>query len=161
MMCRTILGAATIALLIAAGPHKAFAEGELVYADDPYRLFQILRGFGSAELDTDQDGDPLITGRMEGVQYQVLFYGCTDNRDCRAVQFRAAWSMPDVTLQALNEWNRTKRFGKAYIDHEGDPVIEMSINLDFGVSEDNFVDTVDWWRIAVTDFRDLLEDMQS
>ena len=38
------------------------------------------------------------------------------------------------------------RFGKAYLDLDGHPTIEMNVNLSKGVSRENLDDTLDWWR---------------
>ena len=55
-------------LSAAAGP--AFADS-LIDATKPERLHEIARGFGSAELDKDSQGDPRITGRIEGTKYGI------------------------------------------------------------------------------------------
>ncbi len=63
-----------------------------------------------------------------------------------------------MSHELINEWNRTKRFGKAYLNEENNPRIEMNVNLDHGASWDDLDDTFDWWRIAMEQF---LEHLQS
>lgn len=49
----------------------------------------------------------------------------------------ALWSYvtgDNVTLDKVNEWNRTKRFSRAYVDSDGDPNVEWDIDLEGGVS---------------------------
>lgn len=54
----------------------------------------------------------------------------------------------------MNEWNRKKRYTKAYLDDEQDPVIDMDIYLgDGGISIDNFRSWLDTWERAVGDFK--------
>ncbi|MEX8499589.1 YbjN domain-containing protein, partial [Leptothrix ochracea] len=36
---------------------------------------------------------------------------------------------------------------------DGDPVLQMSVNLDHGVSRKNLEDTFDWWAKIVPEFR--------
>lgn len=150
-----VIGAAAVALTLMSP--SAFAL-EILDATTPHKLLPALQKFGTAEMSSDDTGDPLVKGSMEGINYLVFFYGCTNNSGCRNVTFMAGWNADGISQDTINEWNRTKRFGKAFIDEEGDPAIQMSVNLDFGVTAENFEDTVDWWRVVITDFRDNLVD---
>lgn len=150
-MGRTIFAALAAFLIM---PASALAQST-IDATDPDEIINLLRGFGSAVLETDSAGDPMIVGRIDGTRFLVLFYGCNDSGErCRSVQFRAAWETGgDYTLAKLNAWNRDKRFGKAYLDDVDDPVLEMDINLFDGVSTRNLEDTIDWWQIVLADFK--------
>jgi hypothetical protein len=141
--------------LMSAGSSPAFAE-ELVDATMPERIYEIARGFGSAELGKDSQGDPRIIGRVDGTKYGVYFYGCAKGRECDDIQFSAGWSGPKVSLEKINEWNRDKRFGKAYIDSDGDPRLEMEVNLDYGVSAKNLEDSFNWWSKALKEFKKIV-----
>ncbi len=55
-------------------------------------------------------------------------------------------------MYRINNWNRTKRFGKAYLDNDGDPILVMTVNLDYGVTRDNLEDDFNWWTIAIKNF---------
>ena len=51
----------------------------------------------------------------------------------------------DVSLDKLNKWNKDKRFARAYKDDEGDPVLEMDVDLDFaGIPVSGTVDLQNW-----------------
>jgi hypothetical protein len=39
-------------------------------------------------------------------------------------------------LSVLNEWNRTRRFSRAYLDEDRDLVLEAELDVEFGVSPD-------------------------
>lgn len=39
-----------------------------------------------------------------------------------------------ISYRTINEWNRTKRLSKAYIDNEGDPVIETDLLANAGMT---------------------------
>ena len=43
----------------------------------------------------------------------------------------------NATVNTVNEWNKTKRFGRAYIDAENDPCVELDYDLEGGVSDDS------------------------
>ncbi|MBY6186481.1 YbjN domain-containing protein [Marinobacter hydrocarbonoclasticus] len=147
----TPIRALAVAALFAATP--AFSAS-LVDATDPSEIVNLARGFGSASLDIDGEGDPMIIGRINGTKYAVYFYGCDDGRRCREIQFTAAWSGSNVSMSEINEWNETTRYGKAYLDSDGDPNIEMTVNLFKGVSRDNLEDTIDWWKVAMETFEE-------
>lgn len=143
--------AVAAAALFATAPVMA---NDLIDATDPARILNIARGFGSADLEKDSQGDPKITGRIEGTRYTIFFYGCTNNRDCDDIQFYAAWNGNNKFTQAqMNEWNRTKRYGKAYLDRDNDPVLEMVVNIDYGVSRRNLEDSFNWWKVALRGFK--------
>ncbi|PTD95170.1 YbjN domain-containing protein [Pseudothauera lacus] len=143
--------AVAAAALFATAPVMA---NDLIDATDPARILNIARGFGSADLEKDSQGDPKITGRIEGTRYTIFFYGCTNNTDCDDIQFYAAWNGNNKFTQAqMNEWNRTKRYGKAYLDRDNDPVLEMVVNIDYGVSRRNIEDSFNWWKVALRGFK--------
>ena len=124
----------------------------LVDARNPQALADIASAFGPAETDKDSLGDPMVRGQMEGVHYAIYFYGCENGGACRNLQFRATWDYKGATEADVTRWNREKRFGKAYLDAEGNLTIDMDVNVDFGVSPENMNDTVDWWKVVLNEF---------
>jgi len=42
-----------------------------------------------------------------------------------------------ANVNTVNEWNKTKRWGRAYIDAENDPCVELDYDLEGGVSDDS------------------------
>lgn len=138
--------------LILGGASPALAQ--LVDATNPSRIYEIAKGFGSAELDKDSDGDPKITGRIDGTKYGIYFYGCSNGKNCDDIQFSAGWSGTEVSLEDVNRWNLQKRYGKAYLDQDGDPRLEMGVNIDYGVSVKNLEDSFSWWTKALKGFKE-------
>lgn len=139
--------------------HTAQADEQLVDGSDPQVILKIAKGFGSARLAKDSLGDPMIRGKIDGMQYLVLFYGCKNAEECDSIQFRASWSQQDIEMEALNEWNKANRFGKGYLDANGDPTLEMTVNLKWGVSPENLENTFEWWEIIVKDFmKDIIDE---
>lgn len=131
-----------------------------VSASDPYGLMRSMQDFGYvATLETDSDGDPKIASRVSDSTYSVYFFGCDDGKDCTSIQFGAGYNLTiGMKAATINEWNRKKRFAKAYLDDEGDPFLEMDVNLDFeGVGDENFADTLDLWRLLVEDFEEFID----
>lgn len=133
--------------------------GEIT-ATNPAQILKAMQEYGfTVTMEKDSDGDPKIVGQVSRTKFRVYFFGCTNNKDCGSLHFRAGYDQEGVmSALKVNEWNREKRFTKAYIDDEGDPFMEMDVNLDFdGVGVKNFEDTLDWWRLLVEDFEDFIE----
>jgi len=137
--------------LLASG--TAAAE-RVVSAEDPDTIREIAAGFGSASIDKDSYGDPMIIGRINGTRYKAIFHGCDEGKRCDDIVLWAGWSGSKAGLDEVNEWNRTKRYGRAYIDNEGDPILEMAINLDYGVTYRNLEDSFNWWTKILSSFQD-------
>lgn len=145
-----------LALAACAGLLAGVSAGaqEMIDGTDPEAVVNLVRGYGSATLEKAADDTPMVRGRIEGTGFVIYFYGCDDDDvNCRSVGFRASWNADATTVEAVNGWNRDKRFGRAFLDEEGDPVLEMDVNLFGSVTSVNFDDTVDWWRIIMADFQ--------
>ncbi len=78
-------------------------------------------------------------------------------RDCKTLTFEAGWEGDDLTDEMMADWNREKRFGKAYLDEDGLATVEMSVNLHGGVTRANLDDTIDWWRLVLDEFADYFD----
>ncbi len=152
------LAAAITAAMLAA---PAAGAEETIDATDPERILAIAHSFGEAALTTDNLGDPLIEGRIGEKDYRLLFYGCSEGRDCKTLMFSAGWEGDDrtdeLTDAMMADWNREKRFGKAYLDEDGLATVEMNVNLHGGVTRANLDDTIDWWRLVLAEFADYFD----
>ncbi len=132
------------------------ALAQNVQANDPASITQILQSFGyRAELATDSGGDPKISSSSGGANFSIFFYGCTNGSDCDAISFSAAFDLdPGSNVALMNDWNQKKRYTKAYLDDEQDPVIDMDIYLgEGGVTIENFRFWVDTWERAIGDYK--------
>ena len=143
------LGAA--AMLVLAFPARA----QMVRAQDPQSLVAAMQAAGyEAVLGIDRIGDPKIDSSVSGSRFVVFFYNCTDNRECATIQFHSAYDVPSaITLDRINAWNSSQRFGRAYLDREGDPVLEMDVDLDDGgISTALFIDNLQFWETVLVNF---------
>src|SRR5690606_24413075 len=136
------LGAAALV----AATSSAIAEN--VDATDPAKLVSIVQSLGyRATLDRDNIGDPMIRSSASGTDFIVYFYGCNDGAACKSLLFKVGYDLAEgTTLEAINEWNKQALFGRAYLDEEDDPWLEMSVSLDGGITRESFADDFDWWE---------------
>ena len=145
------------ALALALGIGAAFpATAQNIVASDPASMTQVLQSFGyRAELGKDDGGDPKISSASGGATFSIFFYGCTNGKNCDAISFSAAFDLnPGSNVALMNDWNQKKRYTKAYLDDEQDPVIDMDVFLGAsGISIDSFRFWVDTWERAIGDFK--------
>ena len=140
-----------------AGPLVAFAamtsmpvQAELVGASDATVIQQIMQGQGlSVELKSAKDSADYLESRHNGLKFLVLFMNCDDaKRNCKTMQFYMGFNdAKETSLEAINNWNKNKRFARAYRDDEGDPVLEMDLDLDFkGIPRENVGEAINTWK---------------
>ncbi len=158
MFNKSLITGAMLALAPLTASAQANAQA-LVDATDPAVLASLIQDLGyKAKLTTDSVGDPMISSSAHGYDFDVFFYDCTDNANCRAIQFSASFDMTDgMSLTRAEDFNRDKRWVKVYLNDESDPRIEMDYNLYGGVSVANFNDTVDWWQVMMQQFIDYID----
>ena len=105
------------------------------------------------EQKVDDMGDPLLNVKAPDLNYQVIFYNCTSNV-CDTVQFRAMWPKDTkFTTDVLNDFNRTNRLGRAYLDSDRDPTIELMIEMRGGVTPEQLSFQHDRFLQAGSNFR--------
>jgi Putative bacterial sensory transduction regulator len=138
------------AVALAQPPSAERVRGGMFDASDPAGMARFMERTGyRVELRADVKGDPVIAGRFSGSEYVVQFYECEGGQFCNSVQFmtqapRAATFSPD----AANAFNARWRYARVTYD-QAQVKLLMDVNLDAGVTADNFEDTLDIWRQLV------------
>ena len=143
----------TVMLALAAAAPAG--NSELVRAQDPQSIVRAMQNAGyQAQLGTDKVGDPMITSGSSGTTFQVFFYNCTNHQQCATIQFHSGYTLKiPVALDQINQWNRSERFGRAYLDKDNDPILEMDVDLDGGgLSPALFIDNVEFWTSVLGNF---------
>lgn len=57
-----------------------------------------------------------------------------------------------MDLKKVNEWNATKRFSRAYLDQDGDAVIEWDVDLEGGTTPGALKESIRTYRLGVMTF---------
>lgn len=151
-------------LLVAAGMFAGLAGavaaqtvplGGMITGNDTARIMELAAAYGPVERRQDDDGY-WIRGEMGETVYTISFLNCNDqNLQCSSVQFRAWWESNGAhTLEAMNQWNRDRRFSAAYLDSNNNATIEWDVNLAGGVTAVNFDDSIQWWQSVLQQFRE-------
>jgi hypothetical protein len=128
---------------------------ELLDGSKVDEIVALARGYGYAAVEQQPGGAPRIAGNINGVPYYVFFMNCgTDGTNCEDINFYAAFAGVKPTMDALNAWNRDKRFGNAYLDADLDAAIEFDVNLEYGVSKDNLDAAFSLWSVLLAQYID-------
>lgn len=116
-------------------------------------VIEVLQASGyRAQADVDGVGDPMVHSAADGTPYAIYFYGCKGQR-CTSIGFKAGYSMKNPpSLARINEWNREMRFGRAHIDAEMDPIIEMDVDLELGATTEQLRSVIATWAMVVPAF---------
>lgn len=148
--------AAKLGILAACAFLVPAVHAESVDATNPQQLVSIIQQLGyRATLEADGVGDPMIKSSVNGTDFAIYFYGCTYNEACKSLLFKVGYDLANgIALAEIEDWNEGTLFGRAYLDDEADPWLEMPVNMDGGVSRHNFEDNYDWWDVIVNGFED-------
>jgi len=152
--------AAPAASLPAAAQFAAMPEAgeenapQVVDATDPELIARILRSEGfKAELKTLASGAVEIESEHDGASFWLYFQACTaDFSECEVISFSSGFDFETAQLpDIIGDWNQ-ERYSKAYLDEDGDPFVEFSVNMKDGVTRENFVDTLHWFTTEMSAF---------
>lgn len=102
----------------------------------PQQLRTLVRDAGFDDVRIDGDGDLIV--EMQGYVVLILA-GSYDNKN---LQIRFAIVSNDVDMDDINRWNREKRFTSAYLDGDGDPVLEMDVDYEGGITRERIKDAL-------------------
>ncbi len=64
----------------------------------------------------------------------------------------------EVTLSRINEWNKTKRFTRAYVSSKGGACLEDDLELTGGVTEKNVKEWMKTYVLCLKDFKKHLDE---
>lgn len=91
----------------------------------------------------DDDGD--VEWKIEGSRCYLLVLN-----NGKSILFKTSFRDTDATLQKVNRWNQTKRYSRAYLDEDGDPVLELDLDLVGGATKARIID---YFRTCFASFK--------
>lgn len=125
-----------LVLMVAALPAAASST---IYRIDAPDLLKIVTDMGYESASIDDDGDIIV----EMHDYKVLVMLRPDPSN---IMILFSVRGTDADLLDVNAWNSERRFSMAYIDDDGDPVLQSDLDLSGGISYEavrEFVRTYD------------------
>jgi len=145
-----------IALMLGALPVQAVnvKKSAVIRQLTTDHMVKALSDQGASDLEetTDDQGDPMVNAEYDGLSFAVLFYNC-EGSGCEWGQFRASFERSDLShdakLKIINEWNLDWVFGKAYVNEDGDMILEQPFVVEGGVTQANLTNNAEEWLIAM------------
>ena len=144
--------------LLAAAPEP----GPPLSSHDPQTVVAFLQAEGyRAKLNPNQNSKeasvgPWIQTSDGGTNITISFLNCKNRKQCADISFSSAWDFgtgKGPAAASLQRWNADKRFTKAYLDGEGDPVLEMDLLFTDGrLDRKTFANALEIFTDSVGDF---------
>ena len=132
------------ALLAAPGFTPPLAAQEVVSEVSTEQLRKMLESMG---YEVEQPKEDMLQFAIEG--HTALIVNKKTN-----IQFYSYFKKQKkkMDLKKVNEWNATKRFSRAYLDQDGDAVIEWDVDLEGGTTAGALKESVRTYRHGVMAF---------
>ncbi|MEM7423696.1 MAG: YbjN domain-containing protein [Pseudomonadota bacterium] len=129
---------------------------------DPWEVIHAARVFGEASVGRDALRDPLITGIVDGLRYEIAFYGCWLGRECKTILFQAhfrdpRWGDGGPDAEAMAAWNRAKLIGRASIPESGGAVLDHAVAMASGLPRPTLDATFAAWLDALREFAEYVD----
>jgi hypothetical protein len=74
--------------------------------------------------------------------------------DQESIQFYVGIIESAANLHKVNQWNKMKKYSRSYIDDDGDPVLELDLDLAGGVTAARFWDFITTCRVSLRGWLD-------
>ena len=143
-----------VGLFLTSAISVARAEDpEVLTTLDPSTILDLAKGYGSAKLEKDEGGDPMVSGRLQGMKYVIYFYGCDNHEKCKSLQFSSGYTDPFTADQA-NEWNKKYRWIKAYSGDGSN--FKMDVSFIGGITKANLEEQFSTWDSLTSDIKDFV-----
>jgi hypothetical protein len=162
-----LMAALTTATPVHAAPKPltiaATALPPVLRGDNAENFAAVLREQGyKAQVKSTTDGTRYIDSAANGVFFTLTFADCNLKAGCSTLRYVASWERPEkfTPLQA-NEWNAGFKLARAAVDAEDYVILDYYLSLKGGVTNENFLDSFDWWTLLLTDFRKFMDGKQA
>lgn len=145
MVSRSRFAAALAALTLVGSALPAYGGDEDVVATmSAGRMERIVNSFSDVS-NFKERGNNQYYFEVDGLKILLFNQGET-------LQL-AAFFTDKVSLSRINEWNRRKRFTRAYLDKDNEPVLESDIELTGGVTEKNVKEWFKTYYVSLKAFK--------
>ena len=131
---------------------SAMARNVVAKAD---QIAAVLKSSGRTAEVKNAGGERYVLAEVSGHKYAILALGCDDEGElCKSVQFFAAFEPENrPTLESMNNYARNLRWGRIYLDNEGEAILEFDLDLEKGgMSSALFLDNVAKWEAMVSGY---------
>ena len=135
-------------LSLCVAPLASLADGHFKkhYTDEEF--VEILKNDGYRAVKMVDDRHIRI--KVDGYNYDLLIYSDDD--------LQLYFGMTGYTLDTgdMNDWNRTKRLSRAYLDDENDPILEADLLANAGFTGEQFLEWFEVFVFSAGEYRQFL-----
>ena len=100
-----------------------------------------------AKIAKDLAGNTMVAVSAAGFNFGVYLFDCQGDR-CGSIQFATGPHLPKtgkIALERVNEWNKTKRWQRAYLTARNELWLEADFDLTPGGTYELLKDEMDTW----------------
>lgn len=148
-MMRALISAIAAVFILAIAPVTQ-AEAASISKN---QITDILSGQGYAVRDFDANMIAVVVA-----EYVVLVGVDGADGDISYITFLSGVRADDLGLKFLNRFNNEVKFGRAYVDRDGDVAIQMDRNAAGGITAENIESDFDVFLLLISKF---LSDLES
>ena len=108
-------------------------------------LAKILKddGYRNVEITSER----VLKIKVDGQEYALLVY---DDNDLQLYYGLTGYA---ISFEAMNEWNKTRRLSRAYLDDENDPILEADLLANAGMTPRQITEWVSVFISSAAEFR--------
>jgi hypothetical protein len=112
------------------------------------------QGMSAKEMVDEFNKEKIVRSSYQGVEVDFYFFGCTDaGKECVSVQIAVGWAIEPITDDKVMQWNRTKRYMRAYLTESGKSLYgEMDFYVK-GTSTAHLDENIGMFRRLFADFK--------
>lgn len=134
-----LLFALTLTLLVSA--FSTTAQAQTYTQINGQEIASILQEKGQT-VSLDNDGDVIWT--VDGVRTLIIIA-----QDRESIQFVASFSDGNATPSKINQWNKSKRYSRTFLDDQGRPVLKLDLDFAGGITKARIIDYLITCRTSV------------
>ncbi|MDR1036571.1 MAG: YbjN domain-containing protein [Deltaproteobacteria bacterium] len=120
---------------------------------DAARLIKIMRSMDLEAEEATYDGSAAVRWNLHGSRSTILVLS-----EGESLQFYVALIGSGATRDFVHDWNKSWRYSRSYLDGDGDPVLELDLDLAGGVCEERLKDWLTTCTVAFDKWVELMPE---
>ncbi len=110
----------------------AYAAETIIKKMTPEQLAIIVKDMGAPKIQVENE--TTIFFSLNNIAIMAEIQG--EGTDVRLISIIEMEGSQDTKLLRVNNWNKEKRFSKAYVDDDGDIVFEHDVDFEKGITQE-------------------------
>jgi len=133
-----------IAIMLATTPWTRAADDEIINKMTVGKIEKIMKSFTDVKNFKELENNLYV--------FEILGGKVVLHNGLESLQLLSIYS-ERVTISRLNEWNRERKFTRAYLDANDNPCLDHTIELTGGVTEKNVKEWISTYVVHLKEFK--------